>query len=111
MEQVLATIGGPWPVQTPPLYLRSPARSSGSRAVRHLRRQGGVPGIVYGGGEDPVPFQVDSRELRQALAHAGAVLDLKIGGEGATPVVLKELVRHPVSGATMHIDLLGFAST
>jgi large subunit ribosomal protein L25 len=79
---------------------------SGSRAVRHLRRQGGVPGIVYGGGEDPVPFQVDSRELRQALAHAGAVLDLKIGEEGATPVVLKELVRHPVSGATMHIDLL-----
>ncbi len=40
------------------------------------------------------------------MAHAGAVLDLKIGGDGATPVVLKELVRHPVNGATMHIDLL-----
>jgi large subunit ribosomal protein L25 len=79
---------------------------SGSRAVRRLRRQGGVPGVVYGGGADPVPFQVDSRELRQALAHAGAVLDLKIGGDGGTPVVLKELVRHPVHGGTMHIDLL-----
>ncbi len=65
-----------------------------------------MPGVVYGGGADPVPFQVDSRELRQALAHAGAVLDLKIGGDGATPVVLKELVRHPVSGDTMHIDVL-----
>jgi large subunit ribosomal protein L25 len=78
----------------------------GSRAVRRLRREGGVPGIVYGGGEDPIPFQVDSRDLRQALAHAGAVLDLKIDGDAATPVVLKELVRHPVNGSTVHIDLL-----
>ncbi len=84
----------------------TPREVAGSRTVRRLRREGGVPGIVYGGGEKPVAFQVDSRELRQALAHAGAVLDLKIGGEGSTPVVLKDLVRHPVSGATMHIDLL-----
>jgi large subunit ribosomal protein L25 len=79
---------------------------AGSRATRRLRRDGQVPGIVYGGGEDPLPFQVDARELRQALAHAGAVLDLSIDGSGATPVVLKELARHPVSGATLHVDLL-----
>jgi large subunit ribosomal protein L25 len=78
----------------------------GSRTTRRLRREGKVPGIVYGGGEDPIAFQVDSRELRQALAHAGAVLDLSIAGAGANPVVLKELVRHPVSGETLHIDLL-----
>jgi large subunit ribosomal protein L25 len=65
-----------------------------------------VPGIVYGGGEDPIAFQVDARELRQALAHAGAVLNLSIDGAGGTPVVVKELARHPVSGTTMHIDLL-----
>jgi len=78
----------------------------GSRAARRLRRTGLVPGIVYGGGEEPVAFQIDSRDLRQALAHAGAVLDLSIDGEGSSPVVVKELVRHPVSGATLHIDLL-----
>jgi large subunit ribosomal protein L25 len=65
-----------------------------------------VPGVVYGGGDDPVPFQVPARELRQALAHAGAVLDLSIEGGTGSPVVLKELSRHPVSGATVHIDLL-----
>jgi large subunit ribosomal protein L25 len=65
-----------------------------------------VPGIVYGGGEDSIPFQVDARALRQALAHAGAVLDLAIDGGGSTPVVVKELARHPVSGDTMHVDLL-----
>lgn len=79
---------------------------SGSRSARRLRREGAVPGIVYGGGEDAVPFAVNSRELRHALADAGAVLDLQLDGANGTPVVLKELIRHPVSGETTHIDLL-----
>jgi large subunit ribosomal protein L25 len=83
--------------------LREP---DGSRSARRLRRAGNVPGVVYGGGQDPVAFQVDARVLRNALAHAGAVLDLSIDGAGASPVVLKQLDRHPVSGLTMHLDLL-----
>jgi large subunit ribosomal protein L25 len=79
---------------------------SGSRAVRRLRREGNVPGIVYGGEGEPIPFQVQARELRLALANAGAVLDLAIDSDPATPVVVKELVRHPVHARTMHIDLL-----
>jgi large subunit ribosomal protein L25 len=78
----------------------------GSRAARRLRRTGKVPGVVYGGGEDPMPIEVDARELRLALAHAGAVLNLTIDGAGASPVVLKDLVRHPVTGLTTHLDLL-----
>jgi large subunit ribosomal protein L25 len=80
--------------------------AEGSRGARRLRRSGKVPGVVYGGGDDPVNVQVDSRELRQALAHAGAVLDLAIDGGQPTPVVLKEQIRHPVNGDTLHIDLL-----
>jgi large subunit ribosomal protein L25 len=79
---------------------------SGSRGARRLRREGNVPGIVYGGGEGTVPFQVDARTLRLALAHAGAVLQLKIADAASTPVVVKDLVRHPVSGETVHLDLL-----
>src|SRR4249919_1974975 len=78
----------------------------GSRATRRLRREGFVPGVVYGGGDDPVPFSVDARELRLALAHGGAVIDLSLGGESATPVVVKDLQRHPVRGETIHIDLI-----
>lgn len=74
--------------------------------MRRLRRKGGVPGVVYGGGEDPITFAVDSRLLRTTLARAGAVLELSIEGSGSTPVVIKELVSHPVSGETMHVDLL-----
>lgn len=86
-----------------PVEQREPG---GSRAARRLRRSGHVPGVVYGGGEEPVSFQVESRLLRQALAHAGAVLDLSIDGNGSTPVVVKDLARHPVSGETLHLDLL-----
>lgn len=82
---------------------REPA---GSRAARRLRRDGSVPGVVYGGGEDPVAFQVDARLLRTALAHAGAVLELSISGDAATPVVVKEISRHPVTSHTVHIDML-----
>jgi large subunit ribosomal protein L25 len=79
---------------------------SGSRGARRLRREGNVPGVVYGGGEDPVSFQVDARTLRLALQHAGAVLELQVEGAAGTPVVVKDLVRHPVSGETVHLDLL-----
>ncbi len=78
----------------------------GSRGARRLRREGLVLGTVYGGGKDPVSFQIDARVLRNTLAHSGAVIDLQIDGAGAESVVLKERVRHPVSGDTMHVDLL-----
>jgi large subunit ribosomal protein L25 len=77
-----------------------------SRAVRRLRRAGQVPGVVYGGGEDPVAFAVDARMLRHVLADAGAVIDLRVGDATGLPVVIKELARHPVTGETTHLDLL-----
>jgi large subunit ribosomal protein L25 len=78
----------------------------GSRATRRLRKQGLVPGIVYGGGEEPVTFAVDALTLRATLAHAGAVLDLKVGDSAATPVIVKDVQNHPVRGQAIHLDLL-----
>jgi large subunit ribosomal protein L25 len=83
-----------------------PREPSGSRSARRMRREGNVLGVVYGGDAEPVAFQVQARELRAALANAGAVLDLSIDGATGSPVVVKELDRHPVSGETVHIDLL-----
>jgi large subunit ribosomal protein L25 len=78
---------------------------SNSRSTRRLRRQGQVPGVLYGGDDDALPFAVDERELRHALAARGAVVELELGGEG-TPAVLKDAQRHPVRGHTMHVDFL-----
>ena len=79
---------------------------SGSRAVRRLRRSGMVPGVLYGGDGEPVPFEVGERILRHALAGSGAVLDLCIDDDPPTPAVLKDAQRHPVRGQTLHVDLI-----
>jgi large subunit ribosomal protein L25 len=78
----------------------------GSRDARRLRRSGRVPGVLYGGGKDPLSFSVDARELRLALAGSGAVVDLSVDGGKPTPVVLKEAQRDPLQGETTHVDLL-----
>jgi large subunit ribosomal protein L25 len=78
---------------------------SNSRATRRLRRSGQVPGVLYGGGADAVPFAVDERELRHALAAQGAVVELQLDGE-TTSAVLKDAQRHPVRGETLHVDFL-----
>jgi large subunit ribosomal protein L25 len=77
-----------------------------SRATRRLRRSGQVPGVLYGGGEEPVAFAVGERTLRHALAAKGAVIELSIDGGAGSPAVLKDAQRHPVRGELMHVDLL-----
>jgi large subunit ribosomal protein L25 len=78
----------------------------GSRNARRLRRAGYVPGIVYGGGGDSVPFKVGTRELRAALVAGSAVIDLKVDGAATRPVIVKDQQLHPVRSDVMHVDLL-----
>lgn len=78
----------------------------GSRNSRRLRRTGYVPGIVYGGDGDCTPFKVGARDLRAALISGSAVIDLKVGGAGVRPVIVKDQQNHPVRGEVMHVDLL-----
>ncbi|MEJ7718705.1 MAG: 50S ribosomal protein L25 [Thermoleophilaceae bacterium] len=78
----------------------------GSRSTRRLRREGWVPGVVYGEGADPVSFKVGVRDLRLALQEVTAVIDLKVGSARPLPVIVKETQQHPVRGEVMHLDLL-----
>jgi len=83
-----------------------PRAVEGSRATRRLRRTGLVPGVIYGSDAAPFPFAVDARILRNTLAHAHAVLELALDGAGTTPVIVKDLQRHPVRGDILHVDFL-----
>ena len=78
----------------------------GSRATRRLRRQGLVPGVVYGGTDGECrAFAVDARELRRVLTAGSAVFDVAVDG-GARPVIVKDQHHHPVREHVTHIDLL-----
>jgi large subunit ribosomal protein L25 len=78
----------------------------GSRASRRLRREGLVPGVVYGHGGEATPFQVGERDLRLLLQEGQTLLDLQIGDGKAVPVVIKEEQRHPLRGEIVHLDCL-----
>jgi len=78
----------------------------GSRATRRLRREGFVPGVVYGQGGEARPFQVPARELRALLVEGHTLLDLKLDGSKPVPVVIKEQQQHPVRGDVLHLDCL-----
>jgi large subunit ribosomal protein L25 len=85
------------------LSARSP---EGSRSARRLRREGLVPGVIYGGDGGPEHFAVDARILRNTLAHSGAILEVSIAGGKGVPVLVKDLQRHPVRGEAVHVDFL-----
>jgi large subunit ribosomal protein L25 len=82
--------------------------SLGSAEVRRMRRQGLIPGVLYGNGE-PVAITITERELRRALTGGGglhAILDVEIDGKGETHAsILKEYQVHPVRGGVTHVDL------
>jgi large subunit ribosomal protein L25 len=79
----------------------------GSAESRRLRRQGLVPGVLYGR-SDPVAICIGERDLRAALttsAGTHAVLDVAIDGGREHPAILKEFQRDKVRGTITHVDL------
>jgi large subunit ribosomal protein L25 len=88
------------------LLTLGPRDERGSRASRRLRREGLVPGVIYGAGADCIAFKVDSRELRHVLAEGHALFDVELDGSGRQPVIVKDQHRDPVRGRVLHIDLL-----
>jgi large subunit ribosomal protein L25 len=92
--------------ETRPKLTVAPRELFGSRATRRLRREGFVPGVVYGHGGKARPFQVPARELRHILSEGHTLLDLELDGSKAVPVVIKEQQHHPVRGDVLHVDCL-----
>jgi large subunit ribosomal protein L25 len=83
-------------------------RPKGSRAARRLRREGKIPGVIYGHGTEPVPVAVGARELRVALngeAGANQLLSLDTG-TGTYLTLARDMQRHPVAQTVTHVDFV-----
>ena len=83
-------------------------RKEGTRPSRRLRREGKVPGVVYGLDADPVAVSVEWPALRKAITTEvglNALITLDIEGDRALTVV-KDLQRHPVRRDVIHVDFM-----
>jgi large subunit ribosomal protein L25 len=80
---------------------------TGTGGARDTRRAGKVPGVLYGGTQEPVAICVRANEFRKAL-HSGKLLGhrvtLKFGDE-AQPVIAKDVQFHPVTDEAWHFDV------
>jgi large subunit ribosomal protein L25 len=81
----------------------------GTGDSRRLRREGKIPGVLYGRGKPPHPFCVDERELRRVLTgdHGlHAILDVTLDGQkNSHASILKDYQVDPVRGTLIHVDL------
>src|SRR5215213_8262833 len=82
-----------------------PREERGSRSNRRLRREGLVPGVIYGGKGDCESFKVDARHLRAVLAEGHALFDVETAS-GRQPVIVKDQDNDEVRGFVRHLDLL-----
>lgn len=83
--------------------------SRGSADARRLRRNGLIPGVLYGRGKNPHAFCIAERDLRKALtgtAGLHAILDVVIEGQKTShPSILKDYQQDVITGRLAHIDL------
>jgi large subunit ribosomal protein L25 len=82
--------------------------NTGTGGARAARRTGAVPGILYGGGKDPVAISVNEKDFRKNLYTGkllGHLVTLKYGKE-TQPVIAKDVQFDPVSDRPLHFDLM-----
>ncbi|OLE00385.1 MAG: hypothetical protein AUG91_04515 [Actinobacteria bacterium 13_1_20CM_4_69_9] len=81
----------------------------GSADARRLRREGLIPGVLYGSGKQPHAICIPERELRRVLTGQGglhAILDVVLEGQKTTHAsILKDYQQDPIRGHISHVDL------
>lgn len=81
--------------------------STGSGPARRLRRDGWVPAVVYGHGEESRILKVRERELRRLLESISVdntLVDLEVEDDGARKVLIREVQTHPWKPRLLHVD-------
>ena len=77
------------------------------KANKRLRREGLVPGVVYGKGEGSTNVQVEAKTFETLYRAAGKTSVVKFmlpGSSRSTSGFIKSVQRHPVSGRALHVD-------
>ena len=87
---------------------------TGKGAARQARREGNVPGIVYGGGVDPQPINLQYNELLKALKRGrflSRLFNLKVEGQDDVRVICRGVQRDIVRDLPTHVDFMRLRRT
>ncbi len=86
----------------------APRGATGKNESRRLRAGGSIPGVVYGGGRDPLSVTVDRHTMLELMRKAGgdnAIYLLKLAGtDKSRHVMIRDMDIHPVTRQVRHID-------
>ena len=81
----------------------------GKQSARDLRKDGGVPAVLYGRAQDTVAIQLDARTFRQFLRTYGenVIINMEVSAGNTETVIIKEIQRHPVDKQRLiHADFI-----
>ena len=84
----------------------TPRAGTGKGAARTLRREGQVPGVIYGHAREPQSLALNARELERLLERVNAestVIELSVDGRTARTLI-REIQRHPYKRDVLHVD-------
>ena len=87
---------------------------TGKGAARQSRRDGNVPGIVFGGDTDPLPINIPFNKLLQLLKAGrfkSTLFNLKVEGHDDVRVICRDVQRHTVKDLPTHLDLMRLRRT
>ena len=89
-----------------------PRKRIGKSGAREVRKEGNIPAILYGRGEDPVPLVVSPDELKRALSNSAGIntiLELEIDDSESSEKkfsMVQEIQRDPLKNRVIHLDFL-----
>jgi large subunit ribosomal protein L25 len=89
------------------LELEASKREVAGKKVRFLRRQGIIPGNIYGHGIDSTAINVDAKSLKHLLAHAGStdLIHLKLGdSKNPLRVLVREVQKNSLTDDLLHVE-------
>ncbi|WP_299024364.1 50S ribosomal protein L25/general stress protein Ctc [uncultured Sulfitobacter sp.] len=87
---------------------------TGKGAARQARRDGMVPGIVFGGDVDPLPIQMDFNKLLTMLRKGrfkATLFNMKVEGHDDVRVICRDVQRHVVKDLPTHVDFMRLKRT
>jgi large subunit ribosomal protein L25 len=84
--------------------LNAESRTAGGKgAAARLRREGRIPGVVYGAGSGPVSVSLSEKDVQSALRTGVRILDLRVGGESVS-AMLKDVEYDHLGERLIHVD-------